>query len=87
MYENGVLRPLEPLPFEEHERVTVTVASGLAVSDGPLAPYLDREFAKELRTQLAAMPSPPSIEDVLAITARDAESWSDLIISEREERL
>lgn len=25
VYENGVLRPVEPLPFKEHEKVQVTV--------------------------------------------------------------
>jgi len=25
VYEHGVLKPAEPLPLEEHERVTVTV--------------------------------------------------------------
>jgi hypothetical protein len=87
VYENGVLRPLEPLPFEEHQRVTVTVASEPLASGDPFAPYLDREFAATLRSQLAAMASPPPIEEVRAITARDPESWSDLILSEREERL
>lgn len=26
VYENGVLKPTEPLPFKEHEKLTVTVA-------------------------------------------------------------
>jgi predicted DNA-binding antitoxin AbrB/MazE fold protein len=26
VYEKGVLRPLEPLPFKEHQQVTVTVS-------------------------------------------------------------
>ena len=25
IYENGVLKPAEPLPFKEHEKVSVTV--------------------------------------------------------------
>lgn len=25
VYENGVLKPVEPLPFKEHERVRVTI--------------------------------------------------------------
>jgi predicted DNA-binding antitoxin AbrB/MazE fold protein len=25
VYENGVLKPTEPLPFKEHEKLTVTV--------------------------------------------------------------
>jgi predicted DNA-binding antitoxin AbrB/MazE fold protein len=27
VYENGVLKPSQPLPFKEHERVSVTVES------------------------------------------------------------
>jgi predicted DNA-binding antitoxin AbrB/MazE fold protein len=27
VYENGVLKPVEPLPFKEHEKVQVTVES------------------------------------------------------------
>jgi predicted DNA-binding antitoxin AbrB/MazE fold protein len=30
IYENGVLKLAQPLPFEEHERVQVTVQSGLS---------------------------------------------------------
>ena len=29
VYENGVLKPSEPLPFKEHEKVTITIDSGL----------------------------------------------------------
>ena len=25
VYENGVLKPMQPLPFKEHEKVTLTV--------------------------------------------------------------
>lgn len=28
VYENGVLRPLQPLPFREHEKVRLTVETG-----------------------------------------------------------
>ncbi len=27
IYENGVLKPAQPLPFQEHEKVQVTVTS------------------------------------------------------------
>jgi predicted DNA-binding antitoxin AbrB/MazE fold protein len=30
VYENGVLKPSQPLPFKEHERVQVTVESGMS---------------------------------------------------------
>jgi predicted DNA-binding antitoxin AbrB/MazE fold protein len=28
VYENGVLKPTQPLPLKEHERVTITVQPG-----------------------------------------------------------
>lgn len=28
IYEDGVLKPIEPLPLKEHEKVTVTLSSG-----------------------------------------------------------
>ena len=30
VYENGVLKPSQPLPFREHEKVQVTVQPGLS---------------------------------------------------------
>jgi predicted DNA-binding antitoxin AbrB/MazE fold protein len=44
IYEGGVLRPLEPLPFAEKERLTVTVSNKSApVKDVPFNPRT-REF-------------------------------------------
>jgi predicted DNA-binding antitoxin AbrB/MazE fold protein len=31
-YENGVLKPVQPLPFKEHERVTITVVQGTSLA-------------------------------------------------------
>ncbi len=31
VYENGVLKPKEPLPLAEHEQVTVTVESAMSL--------------------------------------------------------
>ena len=41
IYENGVLRPLEPLPLAERERVTVTIGIG---ADQPRHSHPDVEF-------------------------------------------
>jgi predicted DNA-binding antitoxin AbrB/MazE fold protein len=30
VYENGVLKPAEPLPFKEHEKVSVTVRPAIS---------------------------------------------------------
>jgi predicted DNA-binding antitoxin AbrB/MazE fold protein len=31
-YENGILRLVKPLPFKEHEKVSVTVRPGVSVA-------------------------------------------------------
>ncbi len=33
IYENGVLRPAEPLPLGEHEKVLISVRPGLTCAD------------------------------------------------------
>jgi predicted DNA-binding antitoxin AbrB/MazE fold protein len=35
VYENGVLRPAEPLPLKEHEKVQVTVLTAADVQAAP----------------------------------------------------
>jgi predicted DNA-binding antitoxin AbrB/MazE fold protein len=37
-YENGVLRPLTPVPFKEHEKVTVVVDQEAAEQANPVLP-------------------------------------------------
>jgi len=32
-YENGVLKPLQPLPLQNHETVKVTVHTGISVAE------------------------------------------------------
>jgi predicted DNA-binding antitoxin AbrB/MazE fold protein len=32
-YEGGVLKPLQPLPLQEHEKVKVTVHTGISVAE------------------------------------------------------
>jgi predicted DNA-binding antitoxin AbrB/MazE fold protein len=32
IYENGVLKPTQPLPLREHEQVTVTIRPGRSVA-------------------------------------------------------
>jgi predicted DNA-binding antitoxin AbrB/MazE fold protein len=41
IYENGVLKPTEPLPFKEHEKVTVTVqlTTSLAKQTAGMVPW------------------------------------------------
>jgi len=32
VYENGVLKPAKPLPFKEHETVTITVRPAISIA-------------------------------------------------------
>ena len=32
IYENGALKPAQPLPLKEHEKVTVTIQSAVSVA-------------------------------------------------------
>ncbi len=32
IYENGVLKPVQPLPLKEHEKVTITVAPAMSIA-------------------------------------------------------
>ena len=84
IYENGVLRPLEPLPLAERERVTVTISIG---SDQPKHSYLDVEFIERAKRELASVDSIPTLEEVRQMLSKDKSSWADYIIAEREDRL
>jgi predicted DNA-binding antitoxin AbrB/MazE fold protein len=46
VYENGVLRPLEPLPLKEHQRVMVTVSD-------PADRWLDHEYVEKVKKDVA----------------------------------
>ncbi len=79
IYENGVLRPLEPLELEEQQRIRITIDNG-----DPLADLLDTEFmewcARKSEGEVA------SIEEVRQMLSKIKGSMADFIIAEREER-
>ena len=83
VYENGVLRPLEPLPFTEHQHVRVLVEE---MPSDPLASMIDQDFLEQARKEVAAAGRIPTIEEVRRISAKDPSSWAEAIIAEREER-
>jgi len=61
VYENGVLRPLEPLPLDEHQRVTLTVSD---VPEDQLASMIDHAFVGRARKEVEAMDHVPTLEEV-----------------------
>ncbi len=83
VYENGVLRPLERLPLEEHQRVRVTISS---LSGDSLASLIDRGFLEQARQEVANARDIRAHEEIRNLTAKDPSSWSEAIIADRAER-
>jgi predicted DNA-binding antitoxin AbrB/MazE fold protein len=82
VYENGMLRPLEPLPLSEHQHVTVTI------SEAPeRGAQRDEAYLASVKAEVAALPRIPTLEEIHKITAKDPTSWADAITAEREDRL
>jgi ribosomal protein S25 len=51
-----------------------------------LAPLVDQSFLEQARKEVAAASYIPTHEEVRGMTAKDASSWSEAIITAREER-
>ena len=79
VYENGVLRPSEPLPLAEHQKVNVTV------SDAPdrAEAWLDHEYMAAID---AMDESAPTLEEVRQILSKTSGKLSDAIRAERDAR-
>lgn len=84
VYENGVLRPLEPLSFPEHERLTITVHDP---DDDPLASLIDQEFLRTATEHVRNAKTVPTLEEVRAMLSNLPGSLSADIISDREDRI
>jgi predicted DNA-binding antitoxin AbrB/MazE fold protein len=83
VYENGLLRPLEPLPLVEQQHVQVTISD---LPPDSLASMIDHSFLEKARREVEAAASVPTHEEVRRMTARDTTSWAEAIIAERRER-
>jgi predicted DNA-binding antitoxin AbrB/MazE fold protein len=79
VYENGVLRLLEPVPFKEQELVTVTVSDGLNTSDDGLDSAFDAAAETEADDTV-------SLEAVRQALAKIPGSMAQEIQAERDER-
>ncbi|MCI0742430.1 MAG: antitoxin family protein [Gemmataceae bacterium] len=77
VFEKGVLRPLEPLPLQEHQQVTVTVS---LQADGD---WLDAAFLRYLETQAD---DGVSLEEVRAALAKIPGSMAEDFHKERNDR-
>jgi len=83
IYENGVLRPLEPLPLEEHQHVKVVISEDGAAPDRSLP---DADYIAAVRREVAAIGCIPTLDEIHRITGKDSDSWAEAVRGEREER-
>lgn len=81
VYENGVLRPLEPLSLKEHQKVSVTISD----TEDPLASMIDYAFVESARQEIQHVDHIPSLEEVRSILSRTPGSLAADITQEREE--
>jgi len=80
VYENGVLRPLQALPFREKEVVNVTVSDSAGVSDE----LVDTEFLKDCQ---ALADESVTLEQVRAALSKIPGSMAEQIIHDRNDRV
>jgi predicted DNA-binding antitoxin AbrB/MazE fold protein len=83
VYENGVLRPLAPLPLAEHQCVTVTVTLD---STPPLRSHPDAAFTEETKREVQSVGGVPTLEELRARLSKDSSSWAAAIVAERGDR-
>ena len=82
VYENGVLRPLQPLDLKEHERVVVSVTKSAAESAGS---GLDLEYLEKIKSELRGKPA-PGLDEVRKRLSKIPGSMAAEIIAERGDR-
>ncbi|MBI3801841.1 MAG: antitoxin family protein [Deltaproteobacteria bacterium] len=83
VYENGALRPMEPLSLTEHQRVTITISDTPVLTDRS---RLDVEYIERARKEVVAMARIPSLEEVQQRLSKIPGSMTEEFIAEREDR-
>ena len=81
VYENGVLRPLQPLSLANSERVRVTV-----VTDHASRTQRDMKLLASVQSQVASMKDIPSLEEVQQMLSAIPGSLAQDFVAEREDR-
>jgi predicted DNA-binding antitoxin AbrB/MazE fold protein len=79
VYENGVLRLLETLPFPNNQRVLVTIRVPVPVKQDLAGYFTPDEWESAAR-------DPISLDEVRAALASIPGSLSDTVIESREDR-
>ena len=83
VYENGVLRPLQPLDLAEHEHVVVSVSKS---ASAPGRSRLDIEYIDRIRMALPDAEVLPGLEEVRRRLATIPGSMAAEIVAERGDR-
>ena len=78
VYEGGVLRPLEPVPLEDRQEVTITISDECIPRDHPLLASSD-EWASAASDDI-------SLDEVRRALSTIRGSLSETIIDERRDR-
>ncbi len=79
MYKDGILQPLEPLPLEEMQQVTVTVTDSPAIDDDLAGYFTPEEWAAAARDGI-------TWDEVRKAFSKISGSLSDAVIAQRQER-
>jgi len=82
VYENGVLRPLQPLHLKELARVQVLVTEPEADALDELIDYSLLDYARARSNSLKEI---PTLEEVRARLSKVEGSMAELIVAERGE--
>ena len=80
VYENGILRPLQPLHLRESDKVMVSIS---LVAGGQLSAMVDHQFVAYARAEVAAMNDIPTLEEVQRQLSTIEGSMAEAIIAER----
>ncbi len=83
VYENGVLRPLQPLDLRENEHVVVSVIKSAPASGRS---SLDVQHIEKIKEELQGMEPAPGLEEVRRRLAKIPGSMAAEIIAERGDR-
>ena len=79
VYKNGVLQPLESLPFEDRQQVTVTISDPSSVGQDVAGYFSPEEWAQ-------ASEDTVTLDEVRVALSNIAGSLSETVIAQREER-
>jgi predicted DNA-binding antitoxin AbrB/MazE fold protein len=83
VYENGVLRPLQPLDLKEHEHVVVSIVKAAPTQ---ARSNLDIEYIERIKREFQDAEPAPGLDEVRTRVAKIPGSMAAEIIAERGDR-